>query len=292
MVVSVGLIVFGELQFCDGNGKPLAGGSVTYYTVGTSTLAAIYTDSTGAVEAANPQTLDAAGRATAWGVGTYRQVVQDALGNTIWDTTTEIFPQNLKITTLEVTGDAKVGGTLEVDGATTLNGSLTVGGTTVLDGNLSVGGAETVAGGLAVTGNLSTSATPADSDDSTRVPNTSWFYTGALAAVATALGFVFSKASPGYIKLPSFLGGLIIQWGEATVSGTTNVYFPLVFPTAALGLVVGEANAGSAWTSDSVSVHGYNSLAANGYVGQARNWSGSSTWVAGTNAQAYLAIGY
>ncbi len=77
----------GKQQFIDGNGNPLAGGSVAFYLPGTLTPTNTWQDSGLTVLNANPVVLDANGEATIWGAdGTfYRQVVTDALGNTIWD---------------------------------------------------------------------------------------------------------------------------------------------------------------------------------------------------------------
>lgn len=77
----------GKQQFIDGNGNPVAGGSVFYYLPGTLTLVNTYSDQTLTTPNANPVVLDAEGRASVWGSdGTYyRQIVKDALGNTIWD---------------------------------------------------------------------------------------------------------------------------------------------------------------------------------------------------------------
>ena len=74
-----------QQQFFDNNGAPLAGGSVAFYTVGTTTPRATYQDQALTVPNSNPVVLDSAGRATIWGSGNFRQVVYDAFGNTIWD---------------------------------------------------------------------------------------------------------------------------------------------------------------------------------------------------------------
>jgi len=86
--MSVSLLPNGQQQFTDNNGAPLALGTVAFYIPGTLTPKDTYQDSAGTILNANPLTLDAAGRATIWGAGYYRQIVQDSLGNTIWDKVT------------------------------------------------------------------------------------------------------------------------------------------------------------------------------------------------------------
>lgn len=74
-----------QQQFCDANGAPLAGGLVYFYVVGTTTPKTTYKDSALTVPNTNPVILDAAGRATIWGSGLFRQVLLDVFGNTVWD---------------------------------------------------------------------------------------------------------------------------------------------------------------------------------------------------------------
>lgn len=74
-----------EQTFVDLNGQPLAAGRVYFYIPTTTTPKATWRDAAGAVTNANPVVLDAAGRAIIYGAGTYRQVVKDVFGNTVWD---------------------------------------------------------------------------------------------------------------------------------------------------------------------------------------------------------------
>lgn len=68
-----------------------------------------------------------------------------------------------------------------------------------------------------------TAPTPASSDNSTKIATTAW----------AKLGFVVLWAAIGYIKLPDWLGGWVVQWGLGSgATGSTGVTFPLTFPTA------------------------------------------------------------
>lgn len=74
--------------FVDQNGKPLTSGTVDFYIPGTSTRKATWQDIDATILNTNPVVLDAAGRALIWGDGSYRQVVKNRNGNTIWDRVT------------------------------------------------------------------------------------------------------------------------------------------------------------------------------------------------------------
>lgn len=77
----------GKFQAFDAAGNPLAGGKVYTYAAGTLTPLASYTTQAGDVANANPVVLDSAGRASVWlGASSYRAVLKDSAGSTIWDT--------------------------------------------------------------------------------------------------------------------------------------------------------------------------------------------------------------
>jgi len=99
---------------------------------------------------------------------------------------------------------------------------------------------------LAATGvalpNGSTATAQADTDNTSKVATTGWVRS-AMAAIASAAGFVSATAiggaqnydyatasfGAGYLKFPSWLGGFIIQWGHYLVGSTTNLSFPVAF---------------------------------------------------------------
>ncbi|WP_167313311.1 hypothetical protein [Ralstonia insidiosa] len=79
------LIQNGKVQFLDANGRPLSGGTVDFYVVGTTTRKDTFIDKALGTPNPNPVQLDARGEAIIWGIGSYREVVKDANGNLIWD---------------------------------------------------------------------------------------------------------------------------------------------------------------------------------------------------------------
>ncbi len=82
---STSILPNGKSQFIDINGRPLVGGSVTFYEPDTLVLKDTWQDADQATLNTNPIILDSRGQAIIYGNGTYRQRVKDSLGNLIWD---------------------------------------------------------------------------------------------------------------------------------------------------------------------------------------------------------------
>ena len=117
------LLPNGKQQFLSASGVPLAGGSVAFYTPGTLTPKATWLDPLQITLNTNPVVLDSAGEALIYGSGSYRQIVTDAAGNTIWD---------------QLTSDTASGGTIWGGTSTgTANVQvITAGGFTQIDGQI------------------------------------------------------------------------------------------------------------------------------------------------------------
>ena len=92
MTTKGGQVLNGRQQFIDGNGTPLAGGTVDFYEPGTTDRVSTYQDSDLTIANTNPVVLDAAGMATIYYTGRVRQVVRDHAGNLIWDLDTSSGP--------------------------------------------------------------------------------------------------------------------------------------------------------------------------------------------------------
>ncbi len=79
-MLQANLIDFLFAGLVDESGEALAGGTVTSYAAGTTTLRPIYQNAVGTIAHPNPATLDARGVLVAYGTGSYKFVVKDAAG--------------------------------------------------------------------------------------------------------------------------------------------------------------------------------------------------------------------
>jgi hypothetical protein len=98
----------------------------------------------------------------------------------------------------------------------------------------------------ALTG-VPTAPTAAFDDASGQIATTAWVG-NALAHLASAQGFEFHLMSPeiGYIKLPTWLGGFIIQWAHVALTNDNpnTLNFPIVFPTACVQAIAVDSGGG------------------------------------------------
>ncbi len=85
---AAGLLPWGKVQYVDANGAPCVGCTVTFYIPSTTTPKDTWTDADETTLNTNPVVLDSLGTATIYGVGTYRQILKDATGVTLWDAIT------------------------------------------------------------------------------------------------------------------------------------------------------------------------------------------------------------
>jgi hypothetical protein len=125
--MTASLIPNARQQFVDVNGNPLVGGAVYFYQVNTLIPKDTWQDSAQTILNDNPVILDSRGQATIYGSGSYRQVLNDADGNTIWDGNIEDFEATVfgaqgTIASATTTNLGSVGSNnILVTGTTTIN---------------------------------------------------------------------------------------------------------------------------------------------------------------------------
>jgi len=112
------LLQNGKQQFIDASGLPLANGTVGFYAPGTLNPLATYQDKDGTIQNTNPIVLDSRGQAIAWGSGTYRQIVKDASGVTIWDQLVTSSATSVDLAALANTTGAGGAASIGFDGGT------------------------------------------------------------------------------------------------------------------------------------------------------------------------------
>jgi hypothetical protein len=115
----------------------------------------------------------------------------------------------------------------------------------------------------------STAVTPASTDNSTAVATTAW----------SLLGFATSLTSNGYIKFPTWLGGLTVQWGNTGIlpdSTPTTVTFPTAFANQCF-IVVGSVHNN---VNPSPRTFQSASITASNYSAEILGSGASANWVA------------
>lgn len=198
-----------KLQFFNASGIPLAGGFVYTCAAGTTCPGnplAAYTDSTAATALPNPVVLDAGGFAAIWlsNTAAYKIVVQDLNGVTQWTVDNVQSPGLLvsnalatPLATLNVTGNATIGGQLTANGATFASGISATTGT--FSGILGVGGATTLSNTLQVSSNTSIGGYLSVAGTSTLTGNTTMSGTLGVSGVATAGGFGLNDGTENFL---------------------------------------------------------------------------------------------
>lgn len=129
------LLQNGKQSFTDFNGRPLLGGKVYFFEVGTNTPKDTFQDPAQTVLNTNPVLLDARGEARIYGTGAYRQVLRDFFGVLIWD---QVLPDVQKNVASNITITAPDGSTQTLQDLAGPNGAKIVGrGTSTVDKDLS-----------------------------------------------------------------------------------------------------------------------------------------------------------
>jgi len=236
----------GKLQFIDGAGNPLAGGTVATYIPGTTTPKTTYQDFAGTIANANPITLDANGEAVILGTGEYLMTVNDSLGNLIWSQVTGV-AQNTDLTDgstsaaplvvsyLTVTNTIKAAAA-NITGAASIGGNATLGGTLAVTGTTALTGALTAS--AAAFSGTTTAPTPGSSDNSTNVATTAFVNT-ALAGITLATNLYGLITS--YVSSTSYA---VASGGALSDDFSTFLPFPTGF-TKTLASFAAGTNAGS-----------------------------------------------
>jgi hypothetical protein len=196
-------------------------------------------------------------------------------------------------TTITATGNIVSGGSFGATGFVNAGSYIQAGTYFTTPGYASIGTTLSVGGASALNGGATTTA-PAANANNNQVPTTSWLYS-CMSYVAAAAGFAFSVgAGSAYLKLPSWLGGYIIQVGTGTTTLSQFVTFPLTFPNQCLGALACEGAAHSTtWGTGFPSVHGVQSpIATNGFTEWGLDWMGSGWTGSNSVTYNYIALGY
>lgn len=240
------LLPVARQQYCDGNGMPLSGGSVTFATpnTGGTVLRGIWADEAETVPLINPTPLDASGitysggsQVSVWGFGQYEEFVRDSNGNLIYSAILDT-PGGLQGGTIQ--GSVQINGDLSVVGNITDTQSLStpnINGTNAsFGGNVGVGGqlsaGTVVANQLTSNGNLNVAGSEGIVGNSTidGTLNAGAIQTPVLNATNITAGNITTSTltvltQPG---VPGFRGGQ----GSTDGGGNLNVTFSPPFNNA------------------------------------------------------------
>ena len=112
---------------------------------------------------------------------------------------------------------------------------------------------------------ITAASDPTFANNSNNPPSTGWVR-GAMSAIAAAAGFASSLGTNGYVKLPSWLGGVVFQWGTTAVVSTTStvtVTLPLTFPNKFGAVVPIRTNSASSQRGDYANISSLSAFSIN-----------------------------
>jgi len=232
----------------------LAGGSVGMYIPNTLTYSQTWQDSAQTILNTNPIALDSNGCAIIWGIGTYRQILYDNLGNEVWDQLTSVAPINPYwagtasgtanlITVIDASFGSVSGQTIQFSALFTNTGATMIDGIPVeknsATGPVALTGGEIVAGNLyLVTYNaalgafiiqnpsIPTSASPAMLGgaygtlitNNSSTPNTQIDASATMAVLTNSAGFGVQVSAPSVTINAAVIGANGIDVGGLAVS--------------------------------------------------------------------------
>lgn len=106
-------------------------------------------------------------------------------------------------------------------------------------------------------------------------------------------GFAVSLAANGYIAFPTWMGGLITQWGSGTpnASGDATITFPMAFSARPASVTFGYRENGVPGSVQSVIINDQ-TLTATAMTVKANKYVGGSTYQNSNSAFFWMAIGF
>lgn len=114
-----------------------------------------------------------------------------------------------------------------------------------------------------------TATTPTSTDNSTNAATTAWAKSGLIETIGAT----------GSIRLPDWLGGLIVKWGTTSGlsggGGSVGVSFATNFPTAAFGVVLSTIDLGG---GDRISY--WSGLSTSGFTAKNNGSNAEAFWIA------------
>lgn len=106
-------------------------------------------------------------------------------------------------------------------------------------------------------------------------------------------GFAVSLAANGYIAFPTWMGGLITQWGSGTpnASGDATITFPMAFSARPASVTFGCRENGVPGSVQSVIINDQ-TLTATAMTVKVNKYVGGSTYQPSNSAFFWMVIGF